>query len=91
MIVRTKVDQALRERLVVDLCRALASRIKKHGEGAFVGPHEGLAVVTEEFLELGEACRSNDRRRVREEALDVAIAAAWLVASLDALEAERTT
>lgn len=86
---RPQVDQAERDQLITDVTRALARRCKKHGTGAFWSGHEGLGVVAEEYHELVEALRSNDRRRVRDEAMDVAIGCLWLVASLDATEVAR--
>lgn len=86
---RPQVDQAERDQLIADVTRALARRCKKHGIGAFWSGHEGLGVVAEEYHELVEALRSNDRRRVRDKAMDVAIGCLWLVASLDATETSR--
>jgi NTP pyrophosphatase (non-canonical NTP hydrolase) len=80
---RSSIRPASRERLLAELASALERRVSKHGDGAFVGPHEGLGVIVEEYDELLDAVRSNDRRRVRDEAMDVAVGALWLVASID--------
>lgn len=82
---RQRVTPRTRDEIADAVVAALGRRVAKHGDGAFVGPHEGLGVVTEEFHELVEACRSNDRRRVRDEAMDVAIGALWMVASIGEL------
>ena len=60
----------------------LRGRVEKHGHGKFVGPHEALGVLTEEFWETVEATRSNNRMRIREEMLDCAVAAVWAYISL---------
>lgn len=72
-----------RDVMLKEIGRWVARRVKRHGAGAFVGPHEGLGVITEEFHELVEAVQSNDRRRVRAEAIDVAVAGYWLALSID--------
>lgn len=86
--IRPPIEPAAREQLMADVARSLARRVGKHGSGAFLSSHEGLGVVTEEYHELVEAVRSNDRRRVRDEAIDVAIGCLWLVATLDGVEAQ---
>jgi hypothetical protein len=47
----------------------------------FNSTHEGLGVLTEEYQELIEAIRSNDLRKVCKEAIDVAVTAAFILAS----------
>lgn len=78
---RRRVSAKSRAAIREQLAAALDRRCVKHGDGAFHGPHEGFGVIAEEIDELLEAIRSNDRRRVHDEAMDVAVAALWLVAS----------
>lgn len=85
-IERPKVD-ALEISLVLEqLSRGMAARLKKHGYGAYVGPHEALGVITEEYAELVEAARRSDRpgdaTEFADELLDVAVAALFGIASL---------
>jgi hypothetical protein len=47
----------------------------------FISTHEGLGVLTEEYHELIEAVRSNDHQKVCKEAIDVAVTAAFILAS----------
>ena len=70
------INQAL------DIIKAGFNRaIEKHGAGAFVGPHEGLGVLTEEYHELIDAVRSNRPDKLREEIVDVAASAIWMLVS----------
>lgn len=77
-----KIEAAL-EAAASAVRSAVLKRIAKHGRGLFVGKMEGLGVVTEEYHELIDACRSNNLRDVRDEAMDVAVGALWLYASID--------
>jgi hypothetical protein len=68
--------------MVEALTFALNARVAKHGNGAFVNPQEGLGVVAEEYHELIDAIRSNEIEHIRQEAMDVVVAALWLYGSL---------
>jgi hypothetical protein len=65
---------------------SLKSRLLKHGKKSFIGPHEVLGVIEEEMHELREAVRSNKRKEVIAELLDVGVGAIFGVASLIAME-----
>lgn len=68
------------------LANKLQSRLDKHGPLSYIGSHECYGICAEEMDELLEAIRLNDRKRITEELLDVAVAAIFSVASLNALE-----
>jgi hypothetical protein len=55
--------------------------IKKQGDGAFVGPHEALGVLTEEYHELVNAARSNVGPEYYGEVMDVAVTCVFEIAS----------
>lgn len=56
---------------------------KKHGD-EFASAHEAIAVLREEYLELEqEVFHGTDRRRIREEALQVAAVAIKLIMHVD--------
>lgn len=59
----------------------LGLRIKEHGDKSFASNQEGRGVIDEEHDELRDAVRSNNNTEVVEEAMDLAIAALWLVAT----------
>jgi NTP pyrophosphatase (non-canonical NTP hydrolase) len=61
---------------------AVGQRIEEHGWGAYLSHHEFLGIVTEEYLELNEAVRSNDPVEVGGELMDVAVGAFWSIASM---------
>lgn len=65
---------------------AMYQRINKHGDGAFVGPHEAFGVVHEEYDELGEALRANNEEQFKRECMDIAVAALFAIVSLERLE-----
>lgn len=69
-----------------EVCRIvrqwMASRLEKHGRGAFVSPHEILGVVAEEYDELLEAVRKDSVSLVMAELTDVAVACLFGLASL---------
>lgn len=51
------------------------------GPGAFVGDHEALGAITEEYHELVEAVRSNNGRNITHELTDLAAACVFALAS----------
>ncbi|MCH9022452.1 MAG: hypothetical protein IID32_06780 [Planctomycetes bacterium] len=55
---------------MVDL--ALSNALTKKGPGCFASTHEALGVITEEYIELVEAVRSNDDSKVMAELMDIA-------------------
>jgi hypothetical protein len=59
----------------------LGLRIKKHGDKSFASNAEGRGIIDEERDELCEAIHSEINPNVVHEAIDVAVAALWLVAT----------
>lgn len=57
-------------------------RLLQHGQAAHQSNHESLGVITEEFFELVEAVRSNERKQVKLELMDVAVACMFALASM---------
>ena len=56
-------------------------KIAKHGDGAFVSNHEAFGAITEEYYELLEELRKNDREGFRTESLDLIVAVLWGILS----------
>lgn len=66
------VDRKIRERLV------------QKGAGLFVDPHQIYGIVAEEAKELMDALHKNNLDGMRDELADIAVAAIWGIASIDA-------
>jgi len=62
------------------------ARLMQKGRGAFASRHETLGIIQEEMHELVEAVRDGDLAAVRDELLDVAVAALIGLASADDFE-----
>ena len=60
----------------------LARRLYKKGRKGYIGPHETLGVIEEEYDELKEAVRSDDLEQVIRELTDVAVGCLFGIASL---------
>ena len=60
----------------------LSRRLGKHGPLGFIGPHEALGILAEEYDELRDAVRANDPDAVRRELLDIAVGAVFGLASM---------
>jgi hypothetical protein len=60
----------------------LQDRVRKHGPGAYAGPHETLGILVEEMHELTESVRANRNDQTVDELVDVAVGAIFGVASL---------
>lgn len=70
-------------RVILQVLDTLEWGNKKHGS-EFASAHEAIAVLREEYLELEqEVFHGTDRRRIREEALQVAAVAIKLVMHVD--------
>jgi len=55
--------------------QVLDFRLKEKGDRAFASKHEVLGIITEEYQELIEAVKNNDKENFEEELFDVAVAA----------------
>lgn len=77
------------ERAVVRVVDNLRRRVAQKGRGAYIGKHEALGIITEEYAEVLDAVHEKRLDRVVEEASDLAVACIWTVASLTADEATR--
>lgn len=79
---RPQVSDQILLNAVEALTVNLGRKIEKHGRGAYVGPHETLGIVAEEYHELIEAVKQNDPVDVANELMDVAVACLFGVASM---------
>jgi hypothetical protein len=66
------------------LVQNIGQKIEKHGRGAYVSRHESFGIIAEEKHELMLALHSNDLSQFAQEAIDVAVACIWSVASMTA-------
>lgn len=82
MNTRLPVPQLMITKASRDILRKLGQRLEQHGRGSFIGPHETLGILTEEYAELIEAVRSNDYKQVERELIDIAVGCLFGVASL---------
>lgn len=78
---RPDVTTADLEDAMDDLLDALKSRMDKHGSGAFASRHEAFGVLTEEYLEAGEAIRLDGAARFGHELLDIGVTCLFELAS----------
>ena len=69
------------DRAITRLRCAIVENMADKGDGAFVGTHEALGAITEEYFELVGAIRSNDAAAVDRESLDIAVACIFQAAS----------
>lgn len=74
-----QVDEALR--LTGEM---LKRRLVQKGTLSYASTHEGLGIITEEFHELVDAVKSNDKDAFEKECLDVAVGCIFSIASLRA-------
>ena len=79
---RRTVTEEVIERQLENLGKALRSALDTKGPGAFHSSHEAFGVLIEEVDEMKEALRAGDAEGFANEAMDVAIAALFTVASI---------
>jgi NTP pyrophosphatase (non-canonical NTP hydrolase) len=62
---------------------ALFRKLNQKGNHAFVSTHEILGVVTEEYHEVIDAVKYNNKDKVRKELIDLAVACVHGISSID--------
>lgn len=71
----------------IDLVKKkLKEQLKEKGVGAFVGSHEVLGVLSEEFDEFKEAVHKNEKGWQHSELIDIAVVALLGLMSMEAIE-----
>ena len=78
---RMKVRQATIDAAMQEFRAMLTKQIEAKGDVAWASSHETLGVVTEEYTELVSAIRENHLPAVKNELLDIMVAAFWGIAS----------
>lgn len=63
----------------------IKQRIAQKGAGLFVDPHQIYGIVAEEVKETMDALHENDLYDMQKELKDIAVAAIWGIASIEAL------
>jgi hypothetical protein len=79
---RKVVTQRKSDEAFTELHKALIKQVEAKGRHGFASIHEILGIVDEEHDELKEAVRFNNRERVMEELIDIAVGALWGIASM---------
>ena len=80
---RVQITDEAVEKMVSAFRTKLHKAISKHGAGACWSLHEILGLVVEEQKEITDAIHQNDVPATREECLDLMVAGAWGVVSID--------
>lgn len=81
---RPQISELQIQQVVANFEMALRERLQQKGHGAFVSTHEIVGVVAEEYDEMMDALRQNNRPNFRSELLDVAVGCVFGVACVDA-------
>ena len=76
-----KVTKAELEEVLDQAVERLKERIRRRKGKCYVNRHEALGKITEEYLELNDAIRSEKRKGINSETLDVAEACLYFAAS----------
>ncbi len=63
----------------------MRKRIEEKGAGLFVDPHQIYGIVAEEFKETMDALHKNNLDGMKDELVDIAVAAIWGIASIEAI------
>lgn len=79
---RRQLTDEMIDATVSFVAQEFARRLRQKGRGALVGPHEGLGIIVEEYDELIDAIRANDRSETVKESADLAVACMFGIASL---------
>ena len=71
------------DKILEKIADTIDTRITRKGKSKWVGPHEILGNMTEEYDELLDAVHANDKNGVKEELMDILIVALWGLISLN--------
>jgi hypothetical protein len=79
------VDKETVEKAFKTVMRMMEKRLKRKGRGPYLFTHQIDGIIDEEFnLELKSAMHKNDLKEFRSELIDIAVAAIFGIASIDA-------
>ena len=79
VIIESHIDDAL-----VIVKQKLMQRLESKGDGSYTSIHEILGIITEEFHELVDAVKSDETFQVKDECLDLGVAAVFAIACINA-------
>lgn len=80
---RIFVNDSVLSSAVALTVESLKRRTEKHGVFSYIGPHEALGIITEEYQELIAAVHGNNRVQTKAELIDIAVACIFALASLN--------
>ena len=80
---RPQIKRAVLHLTAAQVKARLFQRLREKGFGAWMSRHEILGMVTEEYLELGEAVHKRELADVRFELMDIAVACVFAIACID--------
>ena len=81
---RLPVQFEFNERAIKIVKNKLIERLKRKGNGSFYSRHESFGIIAEEFDELWDELRSNNKQKFKNELIDVAVACLFSIACLEA-------
>lgn len=84
VVSRVEVPEADVLHTILELSKQLRTRLDKHGPLSYIGAHEVYGICAEEVAELLDAIRQNDKYLTINELYDIAVAAIFGIASLNA-------
>jgi NTP pyrophosphatase (non-canonical NTP hydrolase) len=80
---RIRITPAARQEALDAISRTLEWRLDQKGPLSYTSSHEVLGIITEEYLELIDAVKANDRAAIIRELHDIGVAAIFGVASAE--------
>ena len=78
---RVELEQDKIDVANANILNRLTYRLAQKGRGSFIGSHETLGIIAEEYDELKDAVRSDDPQEVERELVDIAVACILGIAS----------
>ena len=78
---RADVPKEIRDLAMGEVSRRMEQKMKKYGERTFVSSHEIYGILAEEMDEFLSAVRKGDVDGIKDELIDIAVAAVFGLAS----------
>ena len=81
-VIRPDLETAHITKSIETISTKVNARLEQKGKGIYASPHEASGIITEEYLELMEAIRTNNLFDITLELEDVAVACITAIASI---------
>lgn len=78
---RADVPKEMRDMAIALVAQRMEQKMKQYGERTFISSHEIYGIMAEEMAEYLDAVRNGNQHAIKDELIDIAVAAVFGLAS----------